>query len=602
MPRLVKISLITIAIISGLASYFHRWQGNDGNGWEAIIDGDGKGSYAFLPAVFLYHDLTFSFYDEPGNKSIARYYNPRFRIETEDGVVNKNFCGAAFLMMPFFLSGHVLAVLTGEARNGYSWPYMLGVLSGAAFYLLAGLYFMAQVLLSFSVSIYAVCITILLTALGTNLLFYSAIHAAMPHVYSFFTISGYLFFTRWLLISGRNKYLIASGVMLGLIILIRPVNAIVLFSFPIIAGNRRVLNNFIFTATKRKLFFVLAVLCMMVLVSVQAVVFYAQVKQIWVWSYGDEGFLFGNPEILKVLVSFRKGLLIYTPALILLIPGIWVMFRQNRWMSLFTSGFVALLVYVLASWWNWYYGDGYGQRAFIDFYMVLFLPVAFAFNKLRGNRSRLAGYFIGGLFILLSLVQSYQYRYNIIHQSAMNFDKYKFVFLKTGAKYRNVLGGDRQLFYGKLGDNTLFSFFDAFSSETQQALTTDPDSLNFKFSGDIEFGPGVTFSAGKIFPVQGKVYLQSSVFWRELESMACQDAYFVCSITGDSGLLKYYSAHRIQDVPRKPGTKWHLFSTGLVLPETLDHSDSIVCYIWNKGKMSFSVDNFRVSVSPILPL
>ena len=44
--------LLTVAI-------FFRWISH---GWEHIVDSDGRGYYAYLPAIFTYHDLDFRYF------------------------------------------------------------------------------------------------------------------------------------------------------------------------------------------------------------------------------------------------------------------------------------------------------------------------------------------------------------------------------------------------------------------------------------------------------------------------------------------------------------------------------------------------------------
>ena len=46
-----------------------------------IIESDAKGYYAYLPAVFIYHDLNFGFYNDI---EIKTYYNPNLSLDYED--------------------------------------------------------------------------------------------------------------------------------------------------------------------------------------------------------------------------------------------------------------------------------------------------------------------------------------------------------------------------------------------------------------------------------------------------------------------------------------------------------------------------------------
>jgi len=69
-------------------------------GWDdssKFITGDGRGYYAYLPAIFIYQDLEYSFIKdgEPG-------VHPDFRRIFDGHVVNMTFVGAAILWLPFF--------------------------------------------------------------------------------------------------------------------------------------------------------------------------------------------------------------------------------------------------------------------------------------------------------------------------------------------------------------------------------------------------------------------------------------------------------------------------------------------------------------------
>ena len=53
----VPLLLIAICLCFTISN---RWMGEDGNAWKQVIEGDGRGYYAYLPAVLLHHDLSFT--------------------------------------------------------------------------------------------------------------------------------------------------------------------------------------------------------------------------------------------------------------------------------------------------------------------------------------------------------------------------------------------------------------------------------------------------------------------------------------------------------------------------------------------------------------
>src|SRR5207249_3332740 len=71
--------------------------------WKNIIEADGKGYYAYLPAIFIYHDLNFSFFDrvEKLHPNPAIYYD--YRINYNGKTADKYFAGSALAMSPFFI-------------------------------------------------------------------------------------------------------------------------------------------------------------------------------------------------------------------------------------------------------------------------------------------------------------------------------------------------------------------------------------------------------------------------------------------------------------------------------------------------------------------
>ena len=129
--RHLRPSTLAIAVVlavTAVLSVQWLWKGTDGQGWKEIIRSDAKGYYGYLPATFLRHDLG----HEP--------YVHEFIFETPDGTLNKYFCGASVMMLPWWAGGHALAVLDDAApKDGYS-PYEYKAISvGVWVYLLLGL-------------------------------------------------------------------------------------------------------------------------------------------------------------------------------------------------------------------------------------------------------------------------------------------------------------------------------------------------------------------------------------------------------------------------------------------------------------------------------
>src|ERR1019366_6746716 len=133
------ILLLMIAITSNL-----NW-GKDN--WKGIIQSDGKGYYAYLPATFIYKDLNFGFFkkiEEEKYYDKNHYYD--YRSNSNNKTISKYYCGTAIAEFPFFLIAHISSYLLHFDLDGYSKLYMILISIGALFYLLIGLLYLNAIL------------------------------------------------------------------------------------------------------------------------------------------------------------------------------------------------------------------------------------------------------------------------------------------------------------------------------------------------------------------------------------------------------------------------------------------------------------------------
>ena len=108
-----------IVCICLFASLFYKWFNNRDTMYQNIVDSDGKGYYAYLPAIFIYHDLSFNFYFERKNQKIKRYFNERFIIPQNGKTILKTYCGESVLLFPFFITGCIIQYFISGNVTGY---------------------------------------------------------------------------------------------------------------------------------------------------------------------------------------------------------------------------------------------------------------------------------------------------------------------------------------------------------------------------------------------------------------------------------------------------------------------------------------------------
>ena len=187
---------------------------------KTVDGGDDTGYYAYLRSVFFEGD--FDFIDE-------RYYAHINRFN-ETGYVFSNWqLGQAILYLPFFLVGHVLALLYGAMgypvkADGYSVPYFIATAIASATYLLAGLVIMCRALNKFVCERVAWFTSVSLW-MASPLLYYTFIRQRMAHTTEFFLAA--LFVLVWLYYreSNRKSHHAVMGACLGLLCLVRLINA-----------------------------------------------------------------------------------------------------------------------------------------------------------------------------------------------------------------------------------------------------------------------------------------------------------------------------------------------------------------------------------------
>jgi hypothetical protein len=422
-----NIPLITIMLIMTVISSNLNWGKNH---WQNIIKSDGKGYYAYLPAIFIFEDLNFGFFDDIEKE---KYYNVNtfydYRSGSNGKTINKYYCGTALAQIPFFLAAHVLTDFTGGETDGYSKLYTVFISAAALFYLGLGLYFLHRLLMMYDISGVHRIITLTTAVFGTHLFYYTVGEAGMSHVYSFAFINMLLYYSKKHFCSDRNN-VVQIFILLGVITLIRPVNALIIFVFPFMSENIVNLKKGLLKACQKKGVLFMSSCIFISFISIQFIIYKLSTGSFFVYSYLDEGFDFLNPNIINILFSYKKGLFLYTPILLLSISGIYFIFKNSTFEFISIFSFLFLITYVFSCWWMWYYGGSFSSRVFVEYISLFMIMLAIALERIKARFIK-TGFIIALLGLtMVCQVQTYQYRYYQIHWSDMNKEKYWSVFLR----------------------------------------------------------------------------------------------------------------------------------------------------------------------------
>lgn len=600
-------AFVLTVLISILLSFFlcYRLFLPKEQGWKTIITSDGRGYYAYLPAIFIYGDLTFKQVTKIEKKSYGRYdYLPHYLVMVNQKMVNKYFAGEAFLLMPFFLIALCLSWIIGLPLDGYSFFFQFFTGLGALFYLFCGLIFLQKILRRMSIPERIILWVIPVTLLGTNLFYYSVWQASMSHLFSFFAVNGFIFFTLKAIDLRNWLHPVLSGLFLGLVIFIRPVNGIVVVLIPFLtSGWQEFISFFRYSFAGKGL---LAFPAALVLICIQPILWYLQTGDFLIWSYPDEGFYFRHPEIINTLFGYRKGLFIYTPVLILSVFGLITLAVRKFFRFIPMLFFLTIFTWITASWWNWYYGDGFGMRPFIDFYGVFAILIAIFLNSLpiKGAFSFFKGVMI--VLVFLNLFQTWQYLQGIIHPFDMDKEKYRYVFLRSDSTHINCLGGSKESPFYNADLRKPYRVFEHDLEKVQPGWNDQyrkPDSIHSfsgRFLGPLDslhyYSPGLDMRADSFAPGGGKLFCKVSLMINDSTPGASDLAYLVISIDSIDKGFNYWNGLRLNGIPQKVTGEWRKCTYEWNLPVIKNPKAVVKIYVWNPWRRTFAIDDIHIEL------
>jgi len=423
-----NISLITLFIV--FTSYcIYNFNNKDWNNERRIIQDDVQNYYVYIPAAVIYHDINL----EKVHRQLPENIRQKLWLvrSKETGLLfSKMTMGLAIIQAPFIAITHYLIVpLTDYPADGYSPPYKITLLFCSLLFLFIGLWYMRKILLThYHESI--VAFLLLIVGLGTNLTWYVTTEPAMSHVYSFALIIVFYYRLQYWLKKPEILNTILLGFLFGLIVLIRPTNIIVGALF--LASEKPLLRIKYIASHYQHLLLMIA--AYMLIWAPQLAFWKFSTGHWFMYTYGDEGFFFNNPQVLSSLFSYRKGWLIYTPLMALTFIGLPFLWKKNREIFWQVSALLVLLTYVNASWWCWWFGGSFGLRAYIDGYGLFALAIG-AFLQAIFNKGKIYIKLLGAVciigFIALNIFQTWQYRVGLIHYAYETKHTFWMNFLRT---------------------------------------------------------------------------------------------------------------------------------------------------------------------------
>lgn len=403
-----QIAILLIVLLTTISLLFGRLFTTG-----SAIGGDAVYYFATLRSLAIDHDLDFSeeykyFHNQTsnftGNLKIPNIPDPN---PITKKLPAKYPIGTAILLMPFFFLAHILVIMLQTLgfnlqHDGYNIIYQTLSALGSLIYAFLGVIIIYQL----GRKIFKEKIAFFGTMgiwLATPLIYYMTMEPLNSQPLSFFSVS--LLFYLWF-ISRKNQKVyswIILGLVGGLMSMVRYQDALFML-VPIIdlLISKKIFNIFL-------------------------LVFFAGligIFQLWandylfgspfITSYTGIGFPYlTSPKIFYSLISFERGLLVWSPILIFSLIGLYWFVKRFRLVGgLLVFSFLTQL-YIVSSWADPSQGDSFGNRILLNSNLIFALGLMEFIKKIKKQKIILIAVI---LFILANVILATLFIFRVIGQ------------------------------------------------------------------------------------------------------------------------------------------------------------------------------------------
>ncbi|MBS1584027.1 MAG: glycosyltransferase family 39 protein [Bacteroidetes bacterium] len=585
--------------------------------------GDSMGYYLYLPAVFIYHNLSRPDVipqDKmaPGAKAVQWYVGAMSKENTVNGnFVDQYTYGVALMELPFFVLAYTYEKITGVQPDGYSDIYDYAIKLSAIVYSLLGLMLVYRILRRYFNENQSI-ITIVALLLGTNLFWFTLCQAGMAHIPLFFLYA--LLMQLCIKMHERQSWstFLGAGFVAGLCAVIRPTDVLCLL-IPLLYGvySRATL--------KAKLVFIRnniggigLFIAGFILPLVPQFMYWKALTGQWLYySYGSQSFNWDKPRIIEGLFYFKNGWLPYSLVMIFSLLGLFIVRYYKSW-ALSIWALLPVYVYVIYSWYCFNYINGLGSRPMIHVYPLLALPLA-AFIKFISDRRvyiRVAFFAVVLFFASVNICNSMQQAQNTLfsEDSNMMFNlqtlyrmhlRYKdFVCMDNGIvqpdsdKMEKVIGLAYQGFEDTSGDHYVK---DADKPggvvyhmlQGQEYLPSDLEVIYDK----ARFGPNKWLKCSGNF----KCTVIPGYYDHHLLVLGVlHDGKFIswsaCKIDNKIGLVERSGNRQEINIYHHELDKWGQVYFFVPIPKDIQQGDQIRLSVWNIAKLEMYLDDLSLDL------
>jgi hypothetical protein len=552
---------------------------NPDSPYDKMIGSDGKGYYAYLPAIFIHHSFDYAFvedYEHKYHQSGDDFFD--FRIDVEGKTVNKYFPGVAILWLPFFILAHLFCLLTSFAPDGYSLPYQILIGLAAIFYLWLGLKVLRLILQRFQISEEIIFFTVWALFFGTNLYYYTIEEPSFTHVYSFALINIFVLALFKNLGKITSMWLFILTISLALIVIIRPINGLIILILPFVAGSVKESRKFITEIFENYKKLVFQIFAGILIISIVPLLWKIQTGKWLIYTYGSEGFDFLKPHFFEVLFSFHNGWFVYTPLAFVSFFGIIPLFKRNRSGAFWLLIFLVFVIYLISCWSVWWYGEAFGFRPLIEFYIVPAILLALVLEKHQKQKALFWGFLaILVLLIGFSLFKSWQFNKGILPAKHLTSETYFGNFFSTMPKARVFLEKDKTI------QKSFFTDMESDPNWLNYASVSDENAYSGRFSSKLDstniYSIGFRKDILEVCSNENCEILVSVMVFSTTKTTKSQ--LVVDFLDSENKSMSYHCLYLDEFLPQG---KWIKIEFLVKAPEGYHPGTQIAIYFWNPAK------------------
>jgi predicted tellurium resistance membrane protein TerC len=135
---------------------------------------------------------------------------------------------------------------------------------------------------------------------------------------------------------------------------------------------------------------------------------------------------------MEFLIGYRKGWLLYTPIMIFAIIGMFFLKRKIPAMKWSIPVISILAIYILSSWWCWWFGGSFGSRSMVEYYALLIFPLAAFIDKMITTKYLNYSFIlIFGFTIFYNILGTHKKNWWEVHWDSMSKESFWYTFSRT---------------------------------------------------------------------------------------------------------------------------------------------------------------------------